>query len=54
MADLDPDLLARLIGGLAWLGGVLIAHARDPAMARAELGKALGAMLRGLASDTRR
>lgn len=54
MADLDPDLLARLIGGLAWLGGVLIAHARDPATARAELGKSLSAMLRGLAPDTKR
>lgn len=53
MADLDPDLLARLIGGLAWLGGVLVAHARDPVMTRAELGKALGAMLRGLAPGTR-
>lgn len=49
IADLDPDLLAPLIGGLAWLGGVLIVHATDPAHTRTELGKAIAAMLHGLA-----
>jgi AcrR family transcriptional regulator len=49
IADLDPGLLTDLIGGLAWLGSLLIARASDPDVARAELGQALGAMLRGLA-----
>jgi AcrR family transcriptional regulator len=49
IADLDPGVLTDLMGGLAWLGAVLIARASDPNAARAELGKALDAMLRGLA-----
>ncbi len=49
IADLDPDVLARLIGGLALQGGLLIARASDPDITRAALGQALGAMLRGLA-----
>jgi AcrR family transcriptional regulator len=49
IADLDPGLLTDLIGGLAWLGSLLIARASDPELTRAELGQALGAMLRGLA-----
>lgn len=49
IADLDPGLLTELIGGLAWLGGLLIARAGDPDAARAALGKVLDLMLRGLA-----
>jgi AcrR family transcriptional regulator len=49
IADLDPAVLTDLMGGLAWLGAVLIARASDPNATRAELGKALEAMLRGLA-----
>ena len=49
IADLDPDVLARLIGGLALQGGLLIARASDPDVTRAALGQALDAMLRGLA-----
>jgi AcrR family transcriptional regulator len=54
IADLDPDVLTDLIGGLAWLGGLLIARANDHDVTRAALGKALEAMLRGLASSKRR
>ena len=54
IADLDPGLLTELIGGLAWLGGLLIARASDPDAARTALGKALDAMLRGLAPGTAR
>jgi AcrR family transcriptional regulator len=49
IADLDPDVLARLIGGLALQGGLLIARATDPDVTRTALGHALEAMLRGLA-----
>jgi AcrR family transcriptional regulator len=49
IADLDPDVLARLIGGLALQGGLLIARASDPDVTRAALGHALEAMIRGLA-----
>jgi AcrR family transcriptional regulator len=49
IVDLDPDLLAHLIGGLALQGGLLIARASDPDAARATLGQALEVMLRGLA-----
>jgi AcrR family transcriptional regulator len=49
IADLDPDVLARLVGGLALQGGLLIARASDPGVTRAALGHALEAMLRGLA-----
>jgi AcrR family transcriptional regulator len=48
LTDLDPDLLTDLLGGLAWLGGSLVARATDPEAARAALGEVLGAMLRGL------
>lgn len=54
IADLDPGVLTDLMGGLAWLGSVLIARASDPGVARAQLGEALDAMLRGLALGTRR
>jgi AcrR family transcriptional regulator len=53
IADLDPDVLTHLIGGLAWLGGMLVARASDPDVTRAALGKALDAMLRGLAPRNR-
>jgi AcrR family transcriptional regulator len=49
IADLDPELLTDLIGGLALLGGLLIARASDPDVTRAAVGEALDAMLRGLA-----
>jgi len=49
LVDLDPDLLAHLIGGLTLLSGLLIARAGDPDAARATLGQALDVMLRGLA-----
>jgi AcrR family transcriptional regulator len=49
LIDLDPGQLADLIGGLAWVAGMLIARASDPAVTRAGLGRALDAMLRGLA-----
>ena len=52
--DLDPDLLAHLIGGLALQGGLLIARASDRDAARATLGRALEVMLRGLATGKRR
>jgi AcrR family transcriptional regulator len=47
--DLDPEVLTRLIGGLALQGGLLIARAGDPEATRATLGQAFDAMLRGLA-----
>jgi AcrR family transcriptional regulator len=47
--DLDPRVLADLIGGLALWGGLLIARAGDPEATRAAVGQALDAMLRGLA-----
>ncbi|MGZ4167238.1 MAG: TetR/AcrR family transcriptional regulator [Solirubrobacteraceae bacterium] len=49
MVDLDPDVLAHLVGGLALLGGLLIARAAQPDVTRATLGRAVSAMLRGLA-----
>jgi AcrR family transcriptional regulator len=49
IADLDPDVLTQIIGGLAYVGGVLIARAADPGAYRAALGQAVEAMLRGLA-----
>lgn len=52
--DLDPDVLAHLIAGLALHGGLIIARAADPDAARATLGQALDAMLHGLAPDTQR
>ena len=49
LADVDPALLTDLIGGLALLGGLQIARASDPDATRVAVGKALDAMLRGLA-----
>ena len=49
IADLDPDILTDLLGGLTLVGGLLIARASDPDAARAAVGKALDTMLRGLA-----
>jgi AcrR family transcriptional regulator len=53
IANLDPGLLAHLIGGLALQGGLLIARASDPDATRAAVGNAVGAMLRGLAPGKR-
>ncbi len=50
IVDLDPDLLTHLVRGLALQGGLLIARAGDPDATRAALGRALGAMLHGLAA----
>jgi AcrR family transcriptional regulator len=47
--QLDPGTLADLVGGLAWVAGLLIARAGDPDVTRAALGRAVDAMLRGLA-----
>jgi AcrR family transcriptional regulator len=52
IADLDPDVLAHLIFGLALQCGLIIARAEDPDAARQALGPALAAMLRGLGPDT--
>ena len=52
IADLDPALLTDLIGGLALMGGLLIARASNPDVTRAALGSALKAMLQGLAPST--
>jgi AcrR family transcriptional regulator len=49
LIELDPGTLADLIGGLAWVAGWLIARAGDPDATRAALGRAVDAMLRGLA-----
>jgi AcrR family transcriptional regulator len=49
IADLDPDVLAHVVAGLALHGGLIIARASDPDATRAALGPALDAMLRGLA-----
>ena len=54
IVDLDPDVLAHLVGGLSLLGGVLIARAAEPDVTRATLGQALEVMLRGLAPRKRR
>jgi hypothetical protein len=54
LIELDPDTLADLVGGLAWVAGWLIARAGDPDATRAALGQAVDAMLRGLAPDPRR
>jgi AcrR family transcriptional regulator len=51
LIELDPDTLADLVGGLAWVAGLLIARAGDPDATRAALGQAVTAMLRGLAPD---
>jgi AcrR family transcriptional regulator len=49
VVDVDPAVLAQLIGGLALQGGLLIARASDPEAARSALGPAIDALLRGLA-----
>jgi hypothetical protein len=49
LIDLDPGLLTALLGGMAWVAGLLIARASDPDLTRTALGQALDAMLRGLA-----
>jgi AcrR family transcriptional regulator len=54
IVDLDPDLLAHIVGGLALQGGLLIARAEDPDATRTTLGRALDLMLRGLAPTKRR
>jgi AcrR family transcriptional regulator len=54
LVDLDPDVLAHLVGGLALQGGLLIARASNPEVTRAALGPALDAMLRGLSPKRRR
>jgi AcrR family transcriptional regulator len=52
LMKLDPGTLADLVGGLAWVAGLLIARAGDPDTTRAEVGRAVDAMLRGLAPDS--
>lgn len=49
VVDLDPNVLAHLVGGLALLGGLIIARAGDPETTRATLGRALEPMVKGLA-----
>jgi hypothetical protein len=51
LMELDPGVLADLVGGLAWVAGFLIARAADPDTTRAEVGRAVDAMLRGLAPN---
>ena len=53
LIELDPRQLTELIGGMSWVAGSVIARAADPDEARASLGRALGAMLRGLAPAAR-
>jgi AcrR family transcriptional regulator len=53
IADLDPGLLTDLIGGLALMGGLLIARSSDPNVTRAALGPVLDAMLQGLVPSKR-
>lgn len=48
LRDLDPGVFAQLVGGLALLGGLIIARAGDPEMTRATLGQAIELMLRAL------
>jgi AcrR family transcriptional regulator len=52
IVDVEPDVLTQLIGGLALQCGLLIARASDPDATRAALGRAVDAMLRGLAPST--
>ena len=49
LVDVDPAILASMIGGLALQGGLLIARAADPDATRARLGQVIDAMLHGLA-----
>jgi AcrR family transcriptional regulator len=53
LVDLDPGVLAHLVGGMSLLGGLLIARSSDPDGTRAALRPALDAMLRGLAPSAR-
>ena len=53
LIELDPRQLTELIGGMAWVAGSVIARAVDPDEARVSLGRALDAMLRGLAPGPR-
>jgi AcrR family transcriptional regulator len=48
LRDLDPGVFAHLVGGLALLGGLLIARAGDPETTRATVGQAIELMLRAL------
>ncbi len=54
LLDVDPGVLAHLIGGLSLLGGLLIARSSQPDVTRAALGQAVDAMLRGLAPGDKR
>jgi hypothetical protein len=54
IVELDADVLARLLGGLALQGGLLIARSGDPEATRAALGQALEAVLRGLSPGQQR
>jgi AcrR family transcriptional regulator len=47
LVDVDPDLLTQLIGGVALEGGLLIARSPEPDRTRAQLGRAIDALLRG-------
>ena len=48
LRDLDPGVFAHLVGGLALLGGLMIARAGDPETTRASVGQAIELMLRAL------
>jgi AcrR family transcriptional regulator len=48
LRDLDPGVFAHLVGGLALLGGLMIARAGEPETTRATLGQAIELMLRAL------
>jgi AcrR family transcriptional regulator len=48
LRDLDPGVFAHLVGGLALLGGLMIARAGDPETTRAMVGQAIEVMLRAL------
>lgn len=48
LLDLDPGIFAHLVGGLALIGGLLIARVGDPEVTRATVGRAIERMLRAL------
>jgi AcrR family transcriptional regulator len=50
LRDLDPEVVTRLIGGASLQAGLVIARSPDPARTRVEMGRALEAMVRGLAA----
>jgi AcrR family transcriptional regulator len=54
LADLDPGTLTDVIGGVAWVAGLLIARAGDPDTTKAAVGRVVEAMLRGLAPEANR